>query len=602
MLCCRQALHLEFSQSGSKPLRPSMQVPAQSTGAGSRQGAAGDPPDDAIAVRLHSAVEQVAFVVEVKHRTAACGCLRVKHLCGRAHATLPCKAQNAPLCEFWGACAGSCSTAGGWHSRSSDVEHLTCLSSTETAATCLQVGTAAGVDVIQEQMVSLEGAIAAAAGAGHPVKEARRLRHALQGILAEARRAGGQGELLLHLILLLELGMRALLASAARVLLMSCAFRAHQRQAEPRLSAQNVTCGPWSLRHRLAPCADSRDSWHRPGGKVAKQGSPSRSSTDSTSIAAAGAGPSTAPAPNTPRPARQQLASVYQMRMQGGPASSSTLQPGPSCQQEPAGRPRRAPADLRQPARAGAGAAAQGTQQAARSQGGGPEAARSPWGWPNNPGHGQQQVPAEANGGGAGLGLRAGDGPPPPPPPRQQHLQGGLHGSSSGGTWSLGSPEGVVPVAPGMLQSLLPPVPSRPAGQQAPIQHQHNPRTHTSPQLDPLGGPRLLLAGQQATPLPAGLGALEQHQQPAALLQAPGGGSGLAAGAWLPSSPLQGQAQQPGARQEQPVQLPHSAHWQVSSVLLGARVCVCRLAGHPEQHVSLFIEVVGKAPSCLHAH
>ena len=94
MLRCRQALHLEFSQSSSKPLRPSMQVPAQSISAGSRQGAAGDPPDDAIAVRLHSAVEQVAFIVEVSHRMAACGCLQLKHVCGRAHATLPCKAPN----------------------------------------------------------------------------------------------------------------------------------------------------------------------------------------------------------------------------------------------------------------------------------------------------------------------------------------------------------------------------------------------------------------------------------------------------------------------------------------------------------------------------
>ena len=73
----------------------------------------------------------------------------------------------------------------------------------ELAPTCLQVGTAVGVDVIQEQAASLEGAIAAAAEAGHPVKDARRLRHALQGILAEAlRRAGGKGELPLHLILL----------------------------------------------------------------------------------------------------------------------------------------------------------------------------------------------------------------------------------------------------------------------------------------------------------------------------------------------------------------------------------------------------------------
>ncbi len=90
-------------------------------------------------------------------------------------------------------------------------EILSCLSPTEPATTCLQVGTAAGVDVIQEQMASLEGAIAAAAGAGHPVKEARRLRHALQGILAEAlRRAGGQGgqgEHSLPLTLLLGLGL-----------------------------------------------------------------------------------------------------------------------------------------------------------------------------------------------------------------------------------------------------------------------------------------------------------------------------------------------------------------------------------------------------------
>ena len=85
---------------------------------------------------------------------------------------------------------------------------LTCLSPTEPATACLQVGTAVGVDVIQEQMASLEGAIAAAAEACRPVKDARRLRHALQGILAEAlRRAGGRGELLPHLILRLWPGL-----------------------------------------------------------------------------------------------------------------------------------------------------------------------------------------------------------------------------------------------------------------------------------------------------------------------------------------------------------------------------------------------------------
>ena len=350
-------------------------------------------------------------------------------------------------------------------------------------------------------------------------------------------------------------------------------------------SHRTQVVGPGDSGSFLSPCADSRDSWQRPGGKAAKQGSPSRSSTDSTSIAAAGVGPSTAPAPKTPRPARQQLASVYQMRMQGGSASSSTLQAGPSSQQEPMQRPRRAPADLAQPVRAGAVAAAQGAQQGARSQGGEPQAARSAWGWPVDPARDQQQVLAEANGGGVGLGLLAADGPPPPPPPRQQRLQGGLHASSSGGTWSLGSPEGVVAVSPGMLQSLLPLVPSRRtspkhAGQQAAFQPQHNSWTHTSPQLDPQGGPRLLQAGQQATPLPAGLAALKQHQQPAALLQAPGGGSGPAAGEWLPPSPLQGQVQQPGARQEQPSQLAHSAPWQVSRDLLSAHVC--RMASHPD--------------------
>ena len=321
------------------------------------------------------------------------------------------------------------------------------------------------------------------------------------------------------------------------------------------------------------PCADSRESWQRPGGKAVQQGSPSRSSMDTTSKAAAGAGPSAAPAPNTPRPARQQLASVYQMRMQGGTASSSTLQPGSSsCRQEAARRLSRAPADLAQTARAGAVSAAQGPQPAARSQGGDPQAGRSPWGSPSDPARGQQQVLAEANGGGVGLGLLAADGPPPPPPPRQQHLRGGLHRSSTGGTWSLGSPNGIVAVSPGMMQSLLPPVPVH-AGQQPSSQHQHSSWTHTSPQLDPLGGLRLLQAGQQAPPLPAGLAALEQQQQPAALLQAPGGGAGLAAGGWLPASPLQGQVHQSGARQEQPSQGLHSAHWQVSSVLLSARVC-----------------------------
>ena len=335
----------------------------------------------------------------------------------------------------------------------------------------------------------------------------------------------------------------------------------------------------------LPPCADGRDSWQRPGGKAAKQGSPSRSSTDSTSIAAAGAGPSAAPAPSTPRPARQQLASVYQMRMQGGPAANGTLQPGSSGRQEPVRQQRRAPGDLAQPA----GAGAVGTQQAVRSQGGEPQAARSPWGWPSDPTRGQQQVPVEANSGGAGLGLLAADGPPPPPPPRQQHLQGGLHSSSSGGTRSLGSPEGVAAVSPGMLQSLLPPVPVQGA-QEPPSQHQHKFWTHTSPQLDPLGGSRLLQAGQQAPPVPAGLAALEQHQQPAGMLQAPGGSSGLAAGGWLPSSPLQGQVQQPGARQEQPSQLPRSPHWQVSSVSLVAHVC--RVAGHPGHPVPFCSEVV----------
>ena len=267
------------------------------------------------------------------------------------------------------------------------MENLTCLSSTESAATCLQVGTAAGVDVIQEQMVSLEGAIAAAAGAGHPVKEARRLRHALQGILAEARRAGGQGELLLHLVLLSELGMRALLASAAQVLLISCAFRAHQSKLSQDSSHRMSLARPGASSIFLPPCADSRDSWQRPGGKVAKQGSPSRSSTDSTSIAAAGAGPSTAPAPNTPRPARQQLASVYQLRMQGAqppaapsspdpPASRSrqgdraghlptcASPPGPARWPQPRARSRRPGprvGALRRPARPGAGRITQAT-------------------------------------------------------------------------------------------------------------------------------------------------------------------------------------------------------------------------------------------------
>ena len=62
-----------------------MQVPAQSAGAGSKQGPAVNPPDDAITLRLHSAVEQAAFVVEVSYRRAACRCLLLQHVCGRAH-------------------------------------------------------------------------------------------------------------------------------------------------------------------------------------------------------------------------------------------------------------------------------------------------------------------------------------------------------------------------------------------------------------------------------------------------------------------------------------------------------------------------------------